>query len=437
MTKNFVTIKSEYIMKILIIGNGGREHALAWKVAQSKETDQVFVAPGNAGTATEPKVKNIEIASTDIEKLITFAKENKIDLTIVGPEAPLVTGVVNKFQAAGLKCFGPTQEAVQLEASKRYAKDFLQRHKIPTATYTCFTDAKAAHDYLETQKFPIVIKADGLAAGKGVIIATTAKEAHDAVDEMLTQHRFGTASQQIVIEEFLTGEEASFIVMVDGIHVLPLATSQDHKRRDNNDQGPNTGGMGAYSPAPVVTETLFQHIMDTVIYPTVRGMAAEGKPYTGFLYAGLMITPEGIPKVLEYNCRLGDPETQPLLFRLQSDLAPLCLSALKGELNKIHAEWDPRPALGVVMAAEGYPDSPRSGDEIMGLDQNDEKDCKVFHAGTKLVDGKIKTAGGRVLCITAKGATLKEAQSRAYARAKQIHWQGAFYRDDIGHRALA
>ncbi|MFI4954301.1 MAG: phosphoribosylamine--glycine ligase [Gammaproteobacteria bacterium] len=423
-------------MKILIVGNGGREHALAWKVAQSPMVTQVFVAPGNTGTRQESKVLNVAIPATDIAGLKQFAQEKQIDLTIVGPEAPLVAGIVDSFLASGLRCFGPSKAAVQLEASKSFAKEFLQRHHIPTAAYACFTDTEAAYRYIDQQTMPIVIKADGLAGGKGVIIAESKQAAHTAIDLMLKEQRFGKAGHQIVIEEFLTGEEASFIVMVDGKHVLPLATSQDHKRRDDGDQGPNTGGMGAYSPAPVVTDELFKRIMETVIYPTVEGMIAEGRPYTGFLYAGVMITPEGIPKVLEYNCRLGDPETQPIMLRLQSDLVEICLSALNGELDKCQIAWDPRPALGVVMAAEGYPDSPRIRDVIYGLDIPDSEDCKVFHAGTNLAGNQIETNGGRVLCVTAKGATIHDAQKRAYQRISQIHWTGSFYRSDIGHRAL-
>lgn len=423
-------------MKILIVGNGGREHALAWKVAQSPKVTRVFAAPGNTGTMQESKVVNVDIPATDISGLKQFAQEQQIDLTIVGPEAPLVAGIVDSFQTAGLRCFGANKTTVQLEASKSFAKEFLLRHHIPTAAYACFTDAEAAYRYIDEQTMPIVIKADGLAGGKGVIIADNKEMAYQAIDAMLKEQRFGKAGHQIIIEEFLTGEEASFIVMVDGQHVLPLATSQDHKRRDDGDQGPNTGGMGAYSPAPVVTADLFDRIMQTIIYPTVEGMRAEGHPYTGFLYAGVMITPEGVPKVLEYNCRLGDPETQPIMLRLQSDLVDLCLSALSGELNKTQISWDPRPALGVVMAAEGYPDSPRIRDVIYGLDTPDTEDCKVFHAGTSLAGTQIVTNGGRVLCITAKGVSLHDAQKRAYQRISQIHWTGSFYRKDIGYRAL-
>lgn len=423
-------------MKVLIVGGGGREHALAWKVSQNPEVKHIYVAPGNAGTAREFKTENVEISATDVGGLKQFAEEQKIDLTIVGPEAALAAGIVNTFQEAGLRCFGPTKEMAQLESSKSFAKDFLRRHHIPTADYATFTDADAAHAYVDKHSLPLVIKADGLAAGKGVVIASTASEAHSAIDAMLTDLRFGKASQQIVIEEFLEGEEVSFIVMVDGKHVLPLATSQDHKRRDDNDEGPNTGGMGAYSPAPIVTDTLFKRIMETVIDPTVKGMQAEGHPYTGFLYAGLMITADGEPKVLEYNCRLGDPETQPLLFRLESDLVSLCSDAIDKKLDKAKAIWDKRPALGVVMAAEGYPDAPRIRDTIYGLDIPDTDDCKVFHAGTQLAGNDVETHGGRVLCVTAKGDTLEDAQKRAYQRVSEIHWSGSFYRNDIGARGI-
>ncbi len=423
-------------MNVLIVGGGGREHALAWKVSQNPEVKHIYVAPGNAGTAREFKTENVDISATDVGGLKQFAEEQKIDLTIVGPEASLAAGIVNTFQEAGLRCFGPTKEMAQLESSKSFAKDFLRRHHIPTADYASFTNAEAAHNYVDKHSLPLVIKADGLAAGKGVVIASTASEAHAAIDSMLTELRFGKASQQIVIEEFLEGEEVSFIVMVDGKHVLPLATSQDHKRRDDNDEGPNTGGMGAYSPAPIVTDSLFKRIMETVIDPTVKGMQAEGHPYTGFLYAGLMITADGEPKVLEYNCRLGDPETQPLLFRLESDLVSLCSDAIDKKLDQAKAIWDKRPALGVVMAAEGYPDAPRILDIIYGLDIPDTDDCKVFHAGTQLAGNDVETHGGRVLCVTAKGDTLEDAQKRAYQRVSEIHWSGSFYRNDIGARGI-
>jgi phosphoribosylamine--glycine ligase len=423
-------------MKVLIIGSGGREHALAWKAAQSPKVTEVFVAPGNAGTLAEPKVQNVSIAVDDIQSLVQFAKEQDIGLTIVGPEAPLVIGVVDAFQAEGLKIFGPTKGAAQLEGSKAFTKDFLARHQIPTAAYANFTDIEAAKDYVRQQGTPIVIKADGLAAGKGVIIAQTEHEAFAAIEDMLQGNKFGEAGSRVVIEEFLTGEEASFIVMVDGEHVLPLATSQDHKARDNGDRGPNTGGMGAYSPAPVVTPDIHQRAMEQVILPTVKGMAEEGHPYTGFLYAGLMIDNDGIPRVLEFNCRFGDPETQPIMSRMQSDLVELCLTAVDGQLDQAKCEWDPRAALGVVMAAGGYPESYEKGHEIGGLDQ-DMADTKVFHAGTQLKDGKVVTAGGRVLCVVGLGDSVTEAQKKAYQRVETIHWQKVYYRTDIGHRAIA
>ena len=422
-------------MNILIIGAGGREHALAWKAAQSPDVTRVFVAPGNAGTAHEPKVENIDIQVTDIHRLIHFAAENEIALTIVGPEAPLVIGIVDAFTEAGLRCFGPTRDTARLEGSKRFTKEFLARHRIPTAEYASFTDLEQARFYIRDKGAPIVVKADGLAAGKGVIVAQTEQEAISAVEEMLAGNTFGEAGHCVVIEEFLSGEEASFIVMVDGEHVLPLATSQDHKPRDNGDKGPNTGGMGAYSPAPVITPELHERIMEQVIYPTVRGLAAEGTPYTGFLYAGLMISAEGTPKVLEYNCRFGDPETQPIMMRLKSDLIELCNKALDKQLQHATTEWDPRPALGVVMAAGGYPDSYRKGDIITGL-PDDRPDLKVFHAGTTEKDGKIVTNGGRVLCVTALGKTIAEAQRHAYETISRIHWNNAYYRTDIGYRAI-
>ncbi len=423
-------------MKVLIIGSGGREHALAWKSAQSAEVSRVFVAPGNAGTAREAGVENVPVEATDIDRLVEFATQESIDLTIVGPEAPLVAGIVDRFAAAGLRCFGPTQQAAQLEGSKRFTKEFLARHAIPTAEYASFTDPAAAIDYIRSRGAPIVVKADGLAAGKGVVVARTEEEAIEAVNRMLAENGFGEAGRCVVIEEFLEGEEASFIVMVDGERILPLATSQDHKPRDDGDKGPNTGGMGAYSPAPVVTSELHEQIMTRIIRPTVQGLAAEGTPYKGFLYAGLMITPDGTPKVLEYNCRFGDPETQPILMRLRSDLVALCLDACEGKLNHRSAEWDPRAALGVVMAAGGYPGSYRKGDVITGLPA-DTPDLKVFHAGTKVVDGNVVTNGGRVLCVTALGEDLAEAQRRAYDAVARIHWEGVYYRTDIGFRALA
>ena len=423
-------------MRILIAGSGGREHALAWKVAQSDKIDTVYVAPGNAGTAHETKVENINVGAENINGLLAFAKQNQIDLTIVGPEVPLVAGIVDRFREAGLRCFGPTKGAAQLEGSKAYTKDFLARHKIPTADYGNFTDIDAAVAYIKEKGAPIVIKADGLAAGKGVILAQTKAEAIAAVKDMLVGNAFGEAGHRVVIEEFLIGEEASFICMVDGEHVLPLATSQDHKARDDGDNGPNTGGMGAYSPAPVVTEAMFQRIMDDVILPTVRGMAADGHPYTGFLYAGIMIDINGTPKVLEYNCRFGDPETQPIMMRLQSDLVGLIEAALDKRLHEVDAKWDRRAALGVVMAAGGYPENYDKGDVIDGLASGDNEITKVFHAGTGIDKGEIVTNGGRVLCVTALGDSVSEAQSRAYRRVRQISWNQAYYRTDIGYRAI-
>jgi phosphoribosylamine--glycine ligase len=428
-------------MNVLVIGSGGREHALAWKAAQSPEVDIVFVAPGNAGTAHEPKLENINIGVEDIAELVEFAQENDVALTIVGPEAPLVIGVVDAFQQAGLRCFGPTQGAAQLEGSKAFTKDFLARHHIPTAAYRNFTDVDQALAYVRDQGAPIVIKADGLAAGKGVIVAMTLSDAEAAVRDMLAGNAFGEAGHRVVIEEFLEGEEASFICMVDGEHILPMATSQDHKRVGEGDTGPNTGGMGAYSPAPVVTPEVHARILREVIEPTVKGMAAEGNPYTGFLYAGLMITADGAgggaPKVIEYNCRFGDPETQPIMMRLNSDLVALCNAALDGRLDQVSAEWDPRPALGVVLAAGGYPGSYSKGDVINGLDDADTLDAKVFHAGTAEQGVQVVTHGGRVLCATALGNTVSEAQQKAYAQAEKISWNGMFYRRDIGYRAIA
>jgi phosphoribosylamine--glycine ligase len=423
-------------MKVLIIGGGGREHALAWKAAQSTRVETVYVAPGNAGTAGEAKLENIAIGAEDIPALITFAKENSIDLTIVGPEAPLVAGVVNRFEAAGLRCFGPTEGAAQLEGSKAFTKDFLARHNIPTGSYQNFTEIDPALAYLHEQGAPIVIKADGLAAGKGVIVAMTLDEAEAAVKDMLAGNAFGEAGHRVVIEEFLEGEEASFICMVDGKNILPMATSQDHKRVGEGDTGPNTGGMGAYSPAPVVSDEIHARIMKEVIEPTVAGMAAEGNPYTGFLYAGLMINADGSPKVIEYNCRFGDPETQPIMMRLKSDITELCDAALDKKLDSVSAEWDERVALGVVIAAAGYPGSYPKGDVISGLD-NDTDSSKVFHAGTKMEGDDVVTAGGRVLCVSSLGASVSEAQQNAYAHVKKISWDGAFYRNDIGYRAVA
>ena len=424
-------------MKVLVIGNGGREHALAWKASQSPLVRTVFVAPGNAGTALEPALQNVAISPTDIPALLSFAQNEKIDLTIVGPEAPLVIGVVDAFRAAGLKIFGPTQGAAQLEGSKAFTKDFLARHKIPTAEYQNFTEVEPALAYVREKGAPIVIKADGLAAGKGVIVAMTLAEAEAAVNDMLAGNAFGDAGHRIVVEEFLDGEEASFIVMVDGKNVLPMATSQDHKRVGDGDTGPNTGGMGAYSPAPVVTDEVHQRAMDLVIWPTVRGMAAEGNTYTGFLYAGLMIDKQGNPKVIEFNCRFGDPETQPIMLRLQSDLVELCLAACDGKLDVTTSKWDERPSLGVVIAAGGYPADYRNGDVIHGLPLEEVADGKVFHAGTKLrEDDMVVTNGGRVLCVTALGDTVAQAQQRAYELMKDIHWDGSFSRSDIGYRAI-
>ena len=424
-------------MKVLIIGSGGREHALAWKVAQSQDVSKVFVAPGNAGSGREAKVENVAIDVLDKQALAELAIREGIALTIVGPEAPLVDGLVDYFRAKGLKCFGPTRGAAQLEGSKAFTKDFLARHNIPTAGYGNFTDLDQALAFLKEKGAPIVIKADGLAAGKGVIVAMTMDEAEAAVRDMLAGNRFGDAGHRVVIEEFLEGEEASFIVMVDGEHVLPMATSQDHKRVGDGDTGPNTGGMGAYSPAPVVTAEIHDRVMREVIYPTVRGMAAEGNPYTGFLYAGLMIDASGAPKVIEFNCRFGDPETQPIMMRLRSNLAALCLAAIDGKLDTVEADWDPRPALGVVMAAGGYPDDYRKGDRIDGLDGVDASDLKVFHAGTREQDGRVLTHGGRVLCVTAPGDSVADAQARAYQGLAGIHWTDCQYRRDIGYRAVA
>ena len=423
-------------MKVLVIGGGGREHALAWKAAQSANVSKVYVAPGNAGTALEEKLENVAIGAEDIDALKTFASENKIDLTIVGPEAPLVVGVVNQFTEAGLRCFGPTEGAAQLEGSKAFTKDFLARHNIPTGAYANFTEIDPAVAYIKEQGAPIVIKADGLAAGKGVIVAMTIDEAITAVKDMLAGNAFGDAGHRVVIEEFLAGEEASYIVMVDGEHILPMATSQDHKAALNGDKGPNTGGMGAYSPAPVVTAEIDARIMKEVIEPTVKGMAAEGNPYTGFLYAGLMISADGTPKVIEYNCRFGDPETQPIMMRLKSDLVALCNAALDKKLDQTSIEWDSRPALGVVLAAGGYPADYAKGDVISGIPAA-TADSKVFHAGTTEKDGQTVTSGGRVLCAVALGENVSEAQEKAYKVVKQISWNGVNFRTDIGHRAIA
>jgi len=422
-------------MNVLIIGSGGREHALAWKVAQDERVETVFVAPGNAGTATEAKCENVAIDVLDLDALVAFARD-KVALTIVGPEAPLVAGVVDRFRAAGLQCFGPTAAAAQLEGSKAFTKDFLARHRIPTAEYCNFTEIEPALAYLREKGAPIVIKADGLAAGKGVIVAMTLDEAEAAVRDMLAGNAFGEAGSRVVIEEFLEGEEASFIVMVDGEHVLAMATSQDHKRVGDGDTGPNTGGMGAYSPAPVVTAEVHQRVMDEVIWPTVRGMAAEGNVYTGFLYAGLMIDASGAPKVIEFNCRFGDPETQPVMLRLRSSLVALIEAALAGRLDQVTADWDPRPSLGVVLAAGGYPGDYAKGMPISGLNAG-SAEAKVFHAGTALKDGQVVTSGGRVLCATALGDSVLNAQQKAYELAAGIDWNGCFYRKDIGYRAIA
>jgi len=424
-------------MKVLIIGGGGREHALAWKVAQSSKVGTVYVAPGNAGTAGEDKLENVAVAAEDVDGLLAFAQQNAVDLTIVGPEAPLVKGVVNRFQAAGLRIFGPSQFAAELEGSKAFTKDFLARHGIPTAAYGNFTDLAEATAYIRQQGAPIVVKADGLAAGKGVILAQTEQEAIDACEDMLAGNAFGEAGHRVVVEEFLQGEEASFIVMVDGEHVLPLATSQDHKARDDGDTGPNTGGMGAYSPAPVVDTAMHERIMQDVILPTVSGMAADGKPYTGFLYAGVMIDARGVPKVLEYNVRFGDPETQPIMLRLRSDLVDLCEAAIDERLDQVSADWDPRASLGVVLAAGGYPASYDKGDVIKGLEAVPEEGVKVFHAGTADRDGEVVTSGGRVLCVCALGDDVAEAQRRAYKAVDRISWKGMYCRRDIGHRAIA
>ena len=423
-------------MNVLVIGSGGREHALAWKAAQSKTVETVYVAPGNAGTAQEPGIENLPLGVDAFEDLANFARDNDVGLTIAGPEAPLVDGIVDYFAERGLRCFGPSAAAAQLEGSKAFTKDFLARHNIPTAAYANFTEIEPALDYLRQQGAPIVIKADGLAAGKGVIVAETLEQAEEAVRDMLSGNAFGDAGCRVVIEEFLEGEEASFIVLADGEHVLPMATSQDHKRVGEGDTGPNTGGMGAYSPAPVVTQAVHQRIMDEVILPTVRGMAEEGAAYTGFLYAGLMIDSEGAPRVIEYNCRFGDPETQPIMLRLQSDLCELCNAALDGELNGLSTSWDERPAMGVVMAAGGYPGSYGKGFAISGLENADTENTKVFHAGTSTAEDKIVTSGGRVLCVTSLGKDIAQAREEAYRVTEQISWDGAFYRKDIGWRAL-
>jgi phosphoribosylamine--glycine ligase len=421
-------------MKILVIGSGGREHALAWRLAQSPRVSRVFVAPGNAGTAREEGCLNLPLEA--IPELVRYAKEGGIHTTVVGPEAPLAAGVVDAFRAEGLRVFGPSRMAAQLEASKDFAKRFMRRHDIPTARYETFTDPKAAHAYILKHGAPIVIKADGLAAGKGVVVAATVDEARAAIDMMLAGNKLGEAGHRVVVEEFMQGEEASFIVMVDGKHVLPLASSQDHKRIFDGDRGPNTGGMGAYSPAPVVTPEVHHRAMSEIIMPTVRGMAAEGLPYTGFLYAGLMVGADGAPRVVEFNCRLGDPETQPILMRLKSDLLTLVEHAIDGTLDQVEAEWDRRAALGVVMAAAGYPDTPRKGDAIAGLGKEAD-DVHVFHAGTAEQGGKVVTSGGRVLCVTALGDKVQIAAERAYEVVEKIRFDGAQFRTDIGHRAFS
>ena len=422
-------------MKVLIVGSGGREHALAWKCAQSSRVSEVLVAPGNAGTACEPRVRNVEVAAEDVPALVALARREPVALTIIGPEAPLVLGVVDAFEAAGLRCFGPRRAPSQLEGSKAFTKEFLRRHGIPTAGYATFTRGNFDPDWVRGQRTPIVVKASGLAAGKGVIIAATAEEAIATVESMFAG-QFGSAGTEVVVEEFLPGEEASFIVMADGEHVLPFATSQDHKRVGDGDTGPNTGGMGAYSPAPVVTPGMHERIMREVIHPTIRGLAADGMPYTGFLYAGIMIAPDGTPNVLEFNCRFGDPETQPILSRLRSDLTVLCEAALDRRLDEVSMDWDPRAALGVVMAAEGYPDTVRKGDPITGLDKAAALPGKVFHAGTALRDGQVVTSGGRVLCAVGLGDSVREAQREAYALVQAIRWSGVQYRHDIGYRAI-
>jgi len=423
-------------MRVLIVGGGGREHALAWKAAKSPDVERVLVAPGNAGTALEARVENIDIAAEDLDALLDYAKSNRIDLTIVGPEAPLVAGIVDRFEAAGLTIFGPSAGAAQLEGSKTFTKDFLARHEIPSAAYESFTEVGPARDYLAGQPMPIVVKADGLAAGKGVIIAQTRAEAEAAVTDMLSGNRFGEAGHRVVIEAFLPGEEASFICMVDGEQVLPMATSQDHKARDDGDRGPNTGGMGAYSPAPVVDAAIEQQVMRDIIMPTVRAMNAEGNRYRGFLYAGLMIGDDGIARVLEYNCRFGDPETQPIMMRLQSDLVDLCLAACRGELGSRTAAWDERSSLGVVLAAAGYPDGYARGEQIGSIPAETDSG-KVFHAGTTTdAAGNILTSGGRVLCAVGLGADIRQAQQRAYALVEEIDWNTAYFRTDIGFKAL-
>jgi phosphoribosylamine--glycine ligase len=429
-------LDEERSMKVLIVGSGGREHALAWKAAQSPRVEHVFVAPGNAGTAREPRVSNVDIAAEDIPALVEFAQRERIDLTIVGPEAPLVLGIADAFKAANLRCFGPSKAAARLEGSKAFTKDFLKRHGIPTAAYATFTKATFDPEWVRKQRAPLVVKADGLAAGKGVVICETNEEAIRCAQAMF-DGQFGAAGETIVIEEFLQGEEASFIAIVSGEQILPLATSQDHKRRDDADKGPNTGGMGAYSPAPVVTDEIHARIMREVIEPTVRGLAADGVSYLGFLYAGLMIAPDGTPNVLEFNCRFGDPETQPIMMRLQSDLIDLCEAAIDNRLNSVEARWDPRAALGVVLAAAGYPEAVRKGDPISGLENAVQLPGKIFHAGTKLADEQVVTNGGRVLCAVGLGDSVREAQRAAYRLVDAVTWPGVHFRRDIGYRAIA
>jgi phosphoribosylamine--glycine ligase len=423
-------------MRVLVIGGGGREHALAWKCASSSRVTEVIVAPGNAGTANEPRVRNVKVSAEDVPGLVALARSERVDLTIVGPEVPLVAGVVDEFIKAGLKCFGPRRAPAQLEGSKAFTKEFLRRHGIPTASYATFTRETFDPEYVRRQRTPIVVKASGLAAGKGVVIADTAQSAIATAESMFAG-QFGESGSVVVIEEFLPGEEVSFIVMADGKHILPLATSQDHKRLQDGDRGPNTGGMGAYSPAPVVTDAMHARIMKEVMEPAIRGLAADGMPYTGFLYAGLMIAPDGTPNVLEFNCRFGDPETQPILVRLQSDLTVLCEAALEGRLDRVSAEWDPRAALGVVMAAAGYPEEVRKGDVIEGLDRAATLPGKVFHAGTRSQSGKVLTSGGRVLCAVGLGTSVKAAQAEAYGLVSSISWPGVQFRRDVGYRAIA
>ncbi len=424
-------------MKVLVIGSGGREHALAWKCAQSPDVEKVYVAPGNGGTGTESKLENVPIGVMDFAALADFARERDVALTVVGPEAPLVDGVTDYFQQQGLACFGPVAKASRLEGSKSFSKDFMRRHGVPTAAYEVFTEAAPAAEFVREHGAPIVVKADGLAAGKGVTVAQTEEEAITTIEDMLSGNRFGEAGHRVVVEEFLAGEEASFIVMSDGTNVLPMATSQDHKARDDGDKGPNTGGMGAYSPAPVVTDEVHERIMDQVIRPTIAGMAADGHPYVGFLYAGLMISPDGEVNVVEFNCRFGDPEAQPIMMRLQSDLAELCIAALSGDLDKVTTQWDPRSCLGVVLAAGGYPGNYAKGAAISGLDSDPGAGRKVFHAGTSRKNGAILTNGGRVLCAAALGADIAAAQKAAYELTRSIHWDGVQFRGDIGYRAVA